>query len=156
MHRAVPALLLALGLLAPLPALAGVESHDQYRQTGPTRYVVAVWEVIHDSGVITAQKRTFKWKKTPGNLDRTHFAPNERSVLPGEWYGPITVEKHVDHLSWAGSYWRQDGAMEANIYEVEVREERPVGLITGDTYEVEVSFRLVKRPTLFQPNLAGQ
>ena len=37
--------------------------------------------------------------------------------------------------------------------EVEVREERPVGLITGFTYPVEVSFRLMKRPPLFQPNL---
>ena len=153
MQRALFVLLVALGVLAAVPAQAGTESHNQYREQGPTRYVVALWEVLHDEGVITAQKRTFKWKKMAGSLDRNSFAGNERGVLPGEWYGPITVDKHVDHLGWFGSYWRQDGAAEANLFEVEVREERPVGLITGSTYAVEVSFRLVKRPPLFQPNL---
>lgn len=154
MHRVLPFALVASCLLAVLTtAQAGTESHNQYRQQGPTRYVVALWEVLHDEGVISAQKRTFKWKARPGNLNRTNFAPNEQGVLPGEWYGPIVVEKHVDHLAWQGSYWRQDGAFEGNIYEVEVREERPVGAITGSTYTVEVSFRLVKRPPLFQPNL---
>lgn len=153
MQRALPVLLVALGLLAAAPVLAGTESHNQYRTQGPTRYVVAIWEVLHDEGVITAQKRTFKWKKRAGSLDRDSFSANETGVLPGEWYGPIRVDKHVDHLDWFGSYWRQDGAAEGNIYEVEVREERPVGLITGSTYPVEVSFRLVKRPPLFQPNL---
>lgn len=141
------------GLVALPSARAGTESHDQYREDGPTRYVVAVWDILHDQGVVTAQKRTFKWKKRAGSMDRHDFPGNERGVLPGEWYGPIVVEKSVDHLSWAGSYWRQDGAFESNIYEVEVREERPVGLIVGDTYLVEVSVRLVKRPPLFHPNL---
>jgi len=153
MHRALPMLLVALGLLAASPAQAGVESHSQYRQQGPTRYVVAVWEVLHDSGVVSTQKRTFKWKQRAGTLEKGNSPSNEQSVLPGEWYGPIVVEKHVDHINWVGSYWRRDGAAEANLFEVEVREERPVGLITGFTYPVEVSFRLVKRPPLFQPNL---
>ena len=154
MFRALPCLLLAACiLLTPASTFAGVESHNQYRQQGPTRYVVSLLEVIHDAGVVKTQKRTYKWKSRSGSLNRHDWTPNETGVLPGEWYGPYRVNKSIDHLSWAGSYWRQDGANEANVYEVEVREERPVGLIEAASYPVEVSFRLVKRPPLFQPNL---
>ena len=153
MHREAVLLLFAMTLTAATPVVAGVESHDQYRRHGPTRYVVSVWEVIHDQGIVKTQKRTFKWKQRAGSMSRTAFARNERSVLPGEWYGPIRVDKSIDHLSWSGSYWRDDGAFEANLYEVEVEELRPVGPIMSETYEVEVRIRLVKRAPLFQPNL---
>lgn len=145
MLRVVPATLLALALAAP--AAAGVANHSQYRQSGPTRYAVSIWDVYHDQGVVRAAKRTAKWKQ------QTVATQNVDGVLPGEWYGPLVVERSVDHLAWQGSYWRQDGAAEANLHEVEVREERPVGPIQGGTYPVEVSFRLVRRPPLFQPRL---
>jgi hypothetical protein len=147
-RRSISALVLLVAAFAG-PALAGVESHNQYRQQGPPRYVISVWEVVHDQGVVKTFKRTFKWKET------VNFPGNTIGVLPGEWYGPVAVDKSVDHLSWAGSYWRQDGAFEENLYVVEVKEGKATGTIKGSTYPVEVTFRLMKRPPLMQPNVGG-
>ena len=69
------------------------------------------------------------------------------AVRTGVW---LNVDKHVDHVTWVGSYWRQDGAFEANVYEVEVKEDEWHGYIGESTYPVSVSFRLVKRTALYQ------
>jgi hypothetical protein len=147
MTRPTVAALLATAALLSASARAGVESHSQYRTQGPARYVVSVFEVVHDQGVVKTVKRTFKWKQ------RVNFTGNVQGILPGEWSSPVVVDRSVDHLSWAGGYWREDGAFEENLYEVEVKEGKPVGPIQGSTMPVEVTFRLVKRPLLMQPNL---
>lgn len=148
MSRLAP--VLAALLLVALPVAAGVESHNQYRVQGPVRYVVSIFEIVQDHDTIKTVKRTYKWKQR--DLDPA----NERGVLPGESYGPIVVDKSVNHIGWAGAYWRQDGAFESTHYVVEVTEGKMVGEIRGETYPVEVTFKLVKRKPLMQPNLAGQ
>ena len=56
--------IVALGLAAALvltvaaSSLAGTWNHNQYRKHGPTRYVVSIWEILHDGGVIKTKKRT--------------------------------------------------------------------------------------------------
>lgn len=146
MTRTIPSLrtLTLAGIAAAACLLPASAAPPEHGVVAPPRYVVSIWDVVHDAGEVVVVKR---------ELGRASFPPptEQGGVLPGEWFGPIAVVKHVDHVSWAGAFRREDGVVEDTMYEVEVRQDQVLGPIRESVQPVEISFRLVKRPPHFQP-----